>query len=360
MAVLLASVIILMTMAASYLSITSIVFSGLPAAAQIAISVLMIIICSVILVSVMYKMVVKKANLTVENLKEELGWLNLIMNKSNDLILILDRNANIISCNKNLTKLLNYNESEIAGKPLRDILYDEYLDHSQMIQNKLIGIYSGSETEFICSCKKKNDSELFEISFRIIPVMSEGTVEKMLVIGRLHEGDFLTKNYLINESSTYIIDNNLSEIYLLCYRLTRNLENKIPKSSVFLAQIALQEVFMNAIEHGNLEISYEKKTEIKNSRENYWKAIKNETNPEFFRDRKIYVSYYFDSKKVEYKIRDEGKGFNWKELIKSPNGIVDENILKNQHGMGLQIAGRIFKLEYNEKGNEVILTKYFD
>ncbi len=56
-------------------------------------------------------------------------------------------------------------------------------------------------------------------------------------------------------------------------RLTRNLEGKIGHSESLLIQIALQEMLINATEHGNPEIGYETKTKLKRADLNYLEAL---------------------------------------------------------------------------------------
>jgi len=169
----------------------------------------------------------------------------------------------------------------------------------------------------------------------------------------------LTRNYLVRESSEYRLDNDLSQIILFCHRLTRNLEDRLPQNVSILLQIALEEILINSIEHGNLEIGYEKKTELKMRTENYWELLIRECNQEYLANRKIHVSYYLDNERVTYTIEDEGKGFNWKWYLENSSDISND-IVKNYHGMGLQIASNSFDISFNETGNIITLTKYFN
>jgi two-component system, sensor histidine kinase LadS len=352
--------LILIAIPAVYYVVSIFFLSGISAIHLIVILSVFIVLSSLMIILIINKLITNQTKITINKMRGELKWLNLIINNTNEIIMVLNKDTRIMTFNHNLTKLLNYTEEEIIGKPLREILYEEYLDHNEMIQSKLRDIYSGNETEMICTCKKKNDSEIFEISFRMLPIIDGGDVENILVIGRLHEGDFLTRNYLINESSNYIIDNNLTQIFLLCYRLTRNLEKRFAKSDIFLAQIALQEVLMNAIEHGNLEIDFERKTSLKLKDQNYWKLLISEANKDYLENRKIYVSYYLDAKKVIYTIRDEGRGFDWKKYMSYNESTVEHNMLNIYHGIGLQIVKKIFNISFNARGNEVQLTRYFN
>ncbi len=299
----------------------------------------------------------------MSRLEDELKWANLIISNTDEIIIVLNQYAQIISFNRVFSNLLDYSLEELKGKPLREIIHNERIDNNsrfnEILLAKLKTVFSGSETELVCSFKKNHEDEIIIISLRMIPIKSKNDLDTILIIGRPLQSDYLTRNYLIHESSTYTIDNNLSQIFLLCHRLTRNLDGKMSKSEIMLAQIALQEVFVNAIEHGNLEINYERKTELKKRKGNYWEMLVNECNQDHFIKRKIHVYYELDDEKALYIIRDEGRGFEWNRFISADENSISNEMLFSYHGVGLQIVKRIFDVNFNEKGNEVRLVKYF-
>jgi anti-sigma regulatory factor (Ser/Thr protein kinase) len=146
---------------------------------------------------------------------------------------------------------------------------------------------------------------------------------------------------------------------MLSYRLTRNLQGRLPKSQILMAQMSLQEVLINAIEHGNLEIDYEKKTQLKKMTGKYWENLLRECNRDYLINRKIFVSYSMDEEKVVYTIRDEGDGFDWERYITSDASSFGRELYRSYHGVGLQMVRRAFKISFRDRGNEVLLTKYF-
>lgn len=292
---------------------------------------------------------------------EEYRWFQYAYENNDEIIIILNQYGQILSFNKAFTRTLYYQRNELIGQPFRNLIHPEFSNRriQEKFLTKLKEVFEGNETRFICSCKRSGDNEPVSISFRMIPIMEANEVTHILVIGGPLHTDSLTKNYLTSESSNYIIDNNLSIIFLLCHRLTRNLEDRLPKNTILMAQVALQEVFMNAIEHGNLEISYEKKTQLKAQKKNYWELLLRECNKEHLNSRKIYVSYFMDNNRVVYTIRDEGKGFDWKKFLVDESSTVRNDIVKNYHGVGLAIVKSVFKVSYNDVGNEITLIKEF-
>ena len=114
--------------------------------------------------------------------------------------------------------------------------------------------------------------------------------------------------------------------------------------------IAVMELFMNAIEHGNCSISFEEKSRYLQKDGNIFDliTIKNE-DPDIGR-KKVIMHYRITPDESSFIIRDEGKGFDWRHY-KSTTG---EAGLDEQHGRGILMARHYLKdLSYNDKGNEV-------
>lgn len=100
-----------------------------------------------------------------------------------------------------------------------------------------------------------------------------------------------------------------------------------PDESIRKMKIILTELFANAIYHGNKGDHSKKAT----------------------------VGHVIDKKKVVVSIMDEGEGFDPKRI---PDPTLPENLIKDC-GRGLYIVGNyVDKLEFNEKGNRVTVTKY--
>ncbi|PCI27480.1 MAG: hypothetical protein COB67_08410 [SAR324 cluster bacterium] len=114
-------------------------------------------------------------------------------------------------------------------------------------------------------------------------------------------------------------------------------------------KIALYETLINAIEHGNLEITQEEKeATLKNNRFNhlYQERFRNPV----FRNRQILIRYEYQPHHVSFTIQDEGKGFNWAAQANSPTSLFSKS------GRGIALT-RIYvdEMIYNEKGNQVML-----
>lgn len=120
-------------------------------------------------------------------------------------------------------------------------------------------------------------------------------------------------------------------------------------------RISLFEMVLNAIEHGNLEITpYKRDPEFYDSPE-YWKIFNERMNSLEFGNRKINIECSYTENKIEIVIEDEGKGFDAAELESPTEG---EN-LEKPSGRGIALTRmNLDKLTYNTKGNKVTLMKY--
>ncbi len=68
-------------------------------------------------------------------------------------------------------------------------------------------------------------------------------------------------NSFISENQKYSIDNFITIAEEMSYRMTRNLKAFVDSKEISMIRVALFEVLLNAVEHGNLSISFEEKSE---------------------------------------------------------------------------------------------------
>lgn len=120
-------------------------------------------------------------------------------------------------------------------------------------------------------------------------------------------------------------------------------------------ELGLVELITNAVEHGNLNITYaEKQNALDN---NTLEKLYEErlATPEYV-NKKIIVEFFSDKTGIEWTITDEGEGFNWNTL---PDPTSSENILELS-GRGVFISKFLFdKVEYFGNGNTVRVRKNY-
>lgn len=118
---------------------------------------------------------------------------------------------------------------------------------------------------------------------------------------------------------------------------------------------ALQELIMNAVEHGCLELRYRDKIEAM-AKDQYDELIQQRTQDARFRDRRVTIRAIYDKRHqvLTYQIADEGQGFNWKPRA---NAGLEACPTGDASGRGVFLVRSFFPdLSYNDRGNEVRLT----
>ncbi len=113
--------------------------------------------------------------------------------------------------------------------------------------------------------------------------------------------------------------------------------------------MGLSELMINAIEHGNLGIGYDEKSELR--KQDLWESevSKRLELPENI-DSFASIDVLNNAEKVEFTITDQGEGFDWSEFMD-----FDTTRVMDNHGRGIAMANKLYfsKLEYQGKGNIV-------
>jgi DNA-binding response OmpR family regulator len=118
---------------------------------------------------------------------------------------------------------------------------------------------------------------------------------------------------------------------------------------------ALQELVMNAVEHGCLELRYREKLEAV-AKEQYAELIHQRLQDARLRNRRVMIRAVYDKRQqvLTYQIIDEGEGFNWKSRL---NHNLDACPIGDVSGRGISLVRSFFPdIMYNDRGNEVMLT----
>jgi len=117
--------------------------------------------------------------------------------------------------------------------------------------------------------------------------------------------------------------------------------------------IGLVELMMNAVEHGNLGLGYDAKTELLNN-DQYFREIETRLQLDPYKDKYAKLKFErFENGRIELTIMDQGDGFNWQEYLDfSPSRMT------HMHGRGIAIASTacFSSVHYQDSGNVVIAT----
>lgn len=118
-------------------------------------------------------------------------------------------------------------------------------------------------------------------------------------------------------------------------------------------QLALAELIVNGIEHGNCGVTYDEKTEFMENGGSVVELVAEKCKLKKIAKKQVHFEWETHNDYTKYVIRDEGPGFDVEELNK---------VLKSQdeyslHGRGIRMARHLSKeIYYNKKGNQVSLV----
>lgn len=114
------------------------------------------------------------------------------------------------------------------------------------------------------------------------------------------------------------------------------------------ASVGIIELLINAIEHGNLEIGYECKSELL-EQNNWLSETTRRLSLPAYRERKVHIHLERHPDRIALTIRDEGSGFDWRGFE-----TLSEERLFDLHGRGIALARNAFDgLTYAAPGNVV-------
>ena len=185
-----------------------------------------------------------------------------------------------------------------------------------------------------------------------------GELERVLLslvsLTQVQEVDLVGKRILSEESRTLVLPSDPNLLPGVVQELCRSLPLIFDLTSIERIEIALGEMLANALEHGNLEITYEEKARA-HELGKYEDLISNRLQDTHLGVRSIRVAYKLWPGGVEYVVADEGHGFDWRGVM---DAIYADGIVRHS-GRGIILASYfVDEIKYNTRGNEVRLVKY--
>ncbi|MEL3905488.1 MAG: cyclic nucleotide-binding domain-containing protein [Treponema sp.] len=112
-------------------------------------------------------------------------------------------------------------------------------------------------------------------------------------------------------------------------------------------QGAMMELLLNAVKHGNCNISYQEKSEWLKQGKDVLDLIRIKRMDPVISKKKVLITYEISPTRTRVTIKDDGKGFDWKAVVDAP-------FQPGLHGMGIKMSQTFVRqLYYNDAGNEV-------
>ena len=282
-----------------------------------------------------------------------------LVEDSHDIIFSLSREGVIITMNRAIRRHLGRTPAQVIGRSFTELLYltggpPDLVSQRTFWQSFEDVKQTEGRAEFRTHLMT-GQNEPREMNVQLEYVHAEGGI---FVYGKARAltTDILAQ-YCRSEVRRYCVGNYLSIGEMLVHTMTSNLIRYCDRATAGEIRIGAKEMLYNAIEHGNLNISYDEKTRATATAggEAYFKLIVERQQDPRYRDRRISISYSLTRQRVMFVIRDEGAGFDHQAMLNHRAGG------DVYHGRGIVMAREIFdSVQYNERGNAVLLVKRFN
>jgi len=281
-----------------------------------------------------------------------------LIDDSSDIIFQMDEEGKILSMNLTSRKLLGFNPEEMVGKTLYEHVPDGLEGDPELNRNIVkthVRSFLDEQTlsSFRTTLRKKHMYEPIDVQITLQKNIIHWKLEIIGRISRIEED--VAQKFLEKEKGRYAITNNVTHAEILSQRLGERLARYFSPSELATIRICFREILINAIEHGNLGISFDEKTQEIEAGD-YMEFLIKRQREERFQSRRVYVDYLINERSLMFRITDEGDGFDHKKFIARADE--DPYIAMLEHGRGIIMTRNVFdSVVYNEKGNQVILTK---
>jgi CheY-like chemotaxis protein/anti-sigma regulatory factor (Ser/Thr protein kinase) len=184
------------------------------------------------------------------------------------------------------------------------------------------------------------------------------TVEQVLAMVRAERSQTQLLKYLTDTEFNFCLENDPELVAPLVDHVQQVLTavNLCDETGRVRVGVALEEALLNALYHGNLELTSEELHEFRS------RLLEADIDPveerralEPYASRRIHVHGKITDREASITIRDEGPGFDVSQV---PNPQTPEN-LEKENGRGLMLIQWFMdEVRFNDKGNEITMIKW--
>ncbi|MBE8398762.1 7TM diverse intracellular signaling domain-containing protein [Leptospira borgpetersenii] len=282
-----------------------------------------------------------------------------LFEESEEFLFTMDTNGKIRNANKALGRLLGFDPEEVIGWDFLDLIFVSGVKNASyakiLVRDKIEELLTTEKSsEFTAEFRQKFVLEPRQIRVRL-QLLDLGN--EKCILGKAYElNEDVFAKFIVSESMHFTLNNYLRNADLLSRLLTVNLARFIGTEVVIAIRTCIREIIINSIEHGNLAISFDEKTEALDEGR-YLELIQGRQKEPFYGRRTVKVSYSLNARRIGFLISDEGEGFDYKKILNLDIKKLNETSLT--HGRGILMTRSVFDIvRFNEKGNRVLLIKY--
>lgn len=188
---------------------------------------------------------------------------------------------------------------------------------------------------------------------RALSTMLVDTLQRVLSAMQENRKHSELMNRLSERNESFVIENDVNLLMALSRHLQSLLTDSwgLDRTDRLRIGTALEEALLNAMYHGNLEVSSELKEQ--DHQAFYTLADQRRLSTPWI-NRRIYVNCWLSPQEAKFVIRDDGKGFDPATL---PDPTDPENLAR-PFGRGVMLMRAFMdSVSYNSTGNEVTLQR---
>jgi anti-sigma regulatory factor (Ser/Thr protein kinase) len=281
-----------------------------------------------------------------------------LVDDSEDVIFLLDSNARFISLNAAAGTVLGYRSEELEGHIFCEIIADGPEGDVEINRNIVRQYFrdffaSDKSFKFRASFQLKHMYEQTELDVHLQKNIVDGQVEVLGKASVVHRDP--AQFFLERERGTYVIANSITHAEMVSRKLTERLERYFGTKAIKSIRLGLREILINAIEHGNLNVSFAEKTAAIDRGDYLEFLIARQKDP-LYAEKKVRVDFVLDPRRVLFRITDDGEGFDHQAFITRIE--TDDDMLELGHGRGILMTRNIFdRVQFSRKGNQILLIK---
>lgn len=284
-----------------------------------------------------------------------------IFQGSDEVILMMNENFEVINANRALSKHMGFRLDDLRGKKITEFLYtgrDKKSDYNVMyVNDKLTDLkMTGSIINFKTEFEQKYVKEPKEMYCRLQYIDFDETREILATMSSQFEDTII--QLIESEKIELSMNNYLRNAELVSQKITSQLSKYLSNVEQTEVRSSVREIIINAVEHGNLNISFDEKSKAL-IEGNYLEFLQKRQEDPRYSQKRVKIEYSFTREFVAYRITDEGRGFDHKKHMEK--SIEEMNEAHIQHGRGILMTKSVFnRIEYNDRGNQVSLIKYLN
>jgi CheY-like chemotaxis protein len=177
------------------------------------------------------------------------------------------------------------------------------------------------------------------------------TVEEILAVARRDRREQQLVACLAQTESRFVLDNDVGTIPVIVGHLEDSLARMrlCDENGRLQVAVALREALVNAIYHGNLEVS---SALLEGPAAAFDAAVRERRRESPYCERRVHIWARESRDEARYVVRDEGRGFD-PSTLPDPTDLAN---LEKPSGRGLLLIRTFMdEVNHNEKGNEITM-----